>query len=373
MGFLKHILFALLFTTAALADVTAWVKLSCTAHNGDGTTSACASSGGGVGAYNTLDGAINARAATLSDRLIIRCIPDGANPDTWSSTVDLSSYTTTVDNDYLVIRSDDPADKCVVTGALTYVGLITPATLHQEIYDLVFVTTTSGGGDWVYGINASGMSASSGAKLVLGGNSFLYQPAGSPETGRCFGMRLNGRDSASGHIIIAYNNFVEGWTGCNTDFSLGASIGDIGHSGITTTFYNNTLVNNRHGIQIVKYGSGTIKLRNNLAASSASTDYYKEGTSGTFVVADMMTSDATSPTSDGSASNTFVDSANGDLRLVTGSAAINAGLDLSGDSDFPFSIDYDGDTRSGSWDIGADEVVSASANFVILLTETIGY
>lgn len=40
-----------------------------------------------------------------------------------------------------------------------------------------------------------------------------------------------------------------------------------------------------------------------------------------------------------------------DLHLVTGSALIDAGTDLSGS----FTTDIDGATRSGTWDIGADE------------------
>ena len=53
-------------------------------------------------------------------------------------------------------------------------------------------------------------------------------------------------------------------------------------------------------------------------------------------------------------SSDFVDSANDDYHLVSGSALIGAGTDLSGS----FTTDIDGDTRS-SWDIGFDEFVSA--------------
>jgi hypothetical protein len=44
-----------------------------------------------------------------------------------------------------------------------------------------------------------------------------------------------------------------------------------------------------------------------------------------------------------------------DIHLVTGSALIDAGTDLSG----TFTIDINGATRSGTWDVGPDEFVAA--------------
>ena len=50
----------------------------------------------------------------------------------------------------------------------------------------------------------------------------------------------------------------------------------------------------------------------------------------------------------------FVDYANGDFHLNSGSVCVNAGADLSG----TFTTDIDGETRV-TWDIGADEYVAA--------------
>lgn len=55
---------------------------------------------------------------------------------------------------------------------------------------------------------------------------------------------------------------------------------------------------------------------------------------------------------------TNVTSGSEDLHLVSGSALINAGTDLSA----TFTTDIDGDTRSGTWDIGADEYVSSGGS-----------
>lgn len=48
-----------------------------------------------------------------------------------------------------------------------------------------------------------------------------------------------------------------------------------------------------------------------------------------------------------------------DFHLASGDAgAKDFGVDLSGDGNLAFSDDIDGDTRSGTWDIGADEFVA---------------
>jgi hypothetical protein len=57
-------------------------------------------------------------------------------------------------------------------------------------------------------------------------------------------------------------------------------------------------------------------------------------------------------------SQTFEDSANYDFHLSASdpnNVAIDAATDLSSDAINAFSTDIDGQTRSGSWDIGADE------------------
>ncbi len=59
---------------------------------------------------------------------------------------------------------------------------------------------------------------------------------------------------------------------------------------------------------------------------------------------------------------TNVTAASEDLHLVSGSALIDVGTDTSGESSpLNFTTDIDGDTRSGTWDIGADEYVAAAA------------
>mgnify|MGYP001618703724 FL=1 len=64
---------------------------------------------------------------------------------------------------------------------------------------------------------------------------------------------------------------------------------------------------------------------------------------------------------------TFVDETGDDFHLAVGDAgAKDYGVDLSGDANYPFSDDIDGQTRSGTWDIGADEYVAAGGETITI-------
>ena len=71
----------------------------------------------------------------------------------------------------------------------------------------------------------------------------------------------------------------------------------------------------------------------------------------------ILTQDASSPTVGlRSLTPTFVDATNYDYHLTsTDTGAIDDGTNLSGDATYPFSTDGDTNTRSGTWDVGADE------------------
>jgi hypothetical protein len=58
---------------------------------------------------------------------------------------------------------------------------------------------------------------------------------------------------------------------------------------------------------------------------------------------------------------TYVDAAGDDFHLdPDDTVALDNGTDLSADGTFAFDDDIDGDTRSGTWDVGFDEVVSGA-------------
>ena len=101
--------------------------------------------------------------------------------------------------------------------------------------------------------------------------------------------------------------------------------------------------------------AGTFVAKNCLAAACT------DGFGGTFDAASDynasdLASDAPGANSRNSQTFTFAAEAGDDFHLAgTDAGAKNFGTDLSGDSAFPFSTDFDGVTRSGTWDIGADE------------------
>jgi hypothetical protein len=58
----------------------------------------------------------------------------------------------------------------------------------------------------------------------------------------------------------------------------------------------------------------------------------------------------------------FTDWKNGDFHLLsTDTGALNLGTDLSSDGNYSFTTDIDGQTRTGTWDIGCDEIITTGA------------
>ncbi|MEJ5359477.1 MAG: C25 family cysteine peptidase [Desulfobacterales bacterium] len=107
------------------------------------------------------------------------------------------------------------------------------------------------------------------------------------------------------------------------------------------------------GVQVESSGSATVK---NVIAMDNSPDFFSAGT---LSLSHCMSSDASAGNYGGTGNLTnqsalyqFVSiSGTIDLHLKNGSNAINAGQDLSS----LFTDDIDGSTRSGGWDMGADE------------------
>ncbi|NKB37863.1 MAG: hypothetical protein GKR93_11960 [Gammaproteobacteria bacterium] len=129
-------------------------------------------------------------------------------------------------------------------------------------------------------------------------------------------------------------------------------------------WYNNTAINCLTGFYT---NSSNIHVVNNGYESQGLAS--ANGFSGTFNSAsDYNASDISSdaPGSNAQTGNpTFVDEASDDFHLDASDTLWKGnGTDLSAVSDFPFSVDFDGETRS-SWDIGSDEYVSVGLTDVI--------
>jgi hypothetical protein len=121
-----------------------------------------------------------------------------------------------------------------------------------------------------------------------------------------------------------------------------------------------TVGNNVDGIR----SAATLTLTNCYSGGNAGDDYNEAGVAGwsTWTATTNMCEDSitetglTSGVAWSTANFTNVTAGSIDIHLVTGSALIDAGTDLSGS----FTVDIDGVARSGTWDVGADEFVAAA-------------
>jgi hypothetical protein len=123
----------------------------------------------------------------------------------------------------------------------------------------------------------------------------------------------------------------------------------------TSTAYNLTVYDCSYGFRANTSGV-TLSLYNCLAQSCTDGFYVTAGATftGSNNCSDIA-SDAPG-TSPQTGTVSFVDAANGDFHLTSGdTVAKDNGTDLSG----TFTTDIDGQTRTGTWDIGADEYVAS--------------
>lgn len=130
----------------------------------------------------------------------------------------------------------------------------------------------------------------------------------------------------------------------------------VDDSSVTAIIYNN-LVHTSTSVGIYA-SSGVTIAKNNIVENTDSYDYYGAGFSGSdYNIAEDGTN--TGGAHDKTGTCIFVNEAGGNFHLnSTDVNCQNNGTDLSADSYLAFSTDIDGETRSGTWDIGPDEIVS---------------
>jgi len=120
----------------------------------------------------------------------------------------------------------------------------------------------------------------------------------------------------------------------------------------TGNIYNNTMYNCKKGYS----GNKGANVKNNIAIGNT-TDFEFGTATHDYNVSEDATADGANSLTTGSDSD-FVSVTGGseDLHLALGAVAIDEGDDLGS----TYETDIDGDTRSGTWDIGADEYISLS-------------
>lgn len=333
---------------------TRYVNTASTA-GGDGSTN---STTGATRAYPTLNAALTAEATNLvtNDR-VLEIICEGTAADT--EAVSFTGYTTDATR-YIYIYTqagnralggyDATKYRLEVGGTVT--GCVEINKPHVRIEGLQIVNTQVDPeqGRAIYLNTGAGTS---GADIRIIGCVICYKPTGTPTTsGNCQGVRSNIGDNNIRLTVV--NNLIY-------DFrSYGIFINHTGAGG-TFVIYNNTICDNAGG-GVYAAGNGSTEslfLKNNLICYNTGTQYTIDGSVwNTYTTSKNVTSDTSSP--DGasyqSKSPSFVDRPNDNYHLQSGDTACkDLGDDLTADAAYPFNQDIDLGTRTGSWDIGADE------------------
>lgn len=320
----------------ALAQRTRYINTASTA-GGDGTTN---NTSGATRAYATMAGMVSGESKTLTaSDVYLYVYATGSD----TTNVSFTGFTT------------DATRNITVDGQGTYSLLTTsyaPGLVVNQQYSTFKNMTIrrNGASTRVEAVDInSGNVTIEKCKIYSGGSHTIDSGDGAIEV-----------KSVSSGTIIVRNNFIYDVVKHGIYWGI--------EGGESMSIYNNTIVdaaNTGIKIEVLNSDSGSTKImKNNISYSSATADY---SIGPTITSATNLSSDTTSPESGlRSKSLTFVNLAGKDYHLVSGdTAAIDAGTDLSGS----FTDDIDGVTRSGTWDVGADEYVSAGINLFTIHAE----
>jgi hypothetical protein len=153
---------------------------------------------------------------------------------------------------------------------------------------------------------------------------------------------------ATAYTTRLWNNLVHGFDGsCIVDNTLA-------DTAMQVTIYNNTL-SCGSGLRVER---ATVVAKNNIFANvrDACVDEQGGDTFGSDYNVCNLDETLVGASSVSAVSAAFVDAATGDFHLSPAdTVAADRGADLSADLSLAFTTDLDGDSREGSWDIGADE------------------
>lgn len=150
------------------------------------------------------------------------------------------------------------------------------------------------------------------------------------------------------------------------DYNLGASKG-FSITGGAHWIYNCTIVNCLIGIDSSTTNTRVKNVGYDSQGLSSANGYNGSFHADSTDNASDLASDSPGSNAEDEVNPTYVDEGADDFHLASGDTAWkDKGADLSADGDLPITIDIDGETRSGSWDIGADEFVAAAVAYLPL-------
>lgn len=318
------------------------------AVGGDGTTNALS---GSNCAYPSLNAWEAARQGTLSEVEECICDSTGESHTADTTAVDILGWTTSASN-YISIHT--PTNhRTSVYSASHYRLECDPAynggaiNIEEEYTRIegLQIKVTASEGNAKTGITISVTSGACDVRIsknVIRGNL-----SGTTDYSNGIGANCSG-------TAYLWNNFIYAFTRTGTPTYMGG----IYASGAGTVYaYNNTIHNCYQGMGGI--GAVTFTAKNNIVNDC--TDSYHTYFDGS----DYNITDS-ADTGDGGAHSitgadlTFenITAGSENLHVTSGCDAIDAGVSDPGSG--LFSDDIDGNTRSGSWDIGADEYASSS-------------
>lgn len=199
---------------------------------------------------------------------------------------------------------------------------------------------TLSGSPTIYSIGINVILA--GASDVRIENNIINLVKGANNTQYLSGVEFT-NTSASARLKLS-NNIVYDWI-AGTVESRGIQF-DGGTNGSAIYAHNNTSQNCQIGFSN-GVGAGVTFLAKNCGAASCTTGFSTNIT--------QTTCSSTAPT--------FVNAGADDFHLQSSDTTWkDAGTDLSADANYPITLDIDGSTRTGTWDIGADEYVAAGGS-----------
>lgn len=372
----KLILLLIAFPSIAFAaDKTSYVIAGCP-NNGNGTANSCAGSPGGAGAWNTCAAMVTGEVAANADltatgmngNLIVNfsntggakdttpCNINGFTTDTthlidlrgnWTGGVYSTSY-------YMLEASFNGAP---ALGVLT----VSDADIKINKFQVINTATSTGG--------YSAIQAASGAVRGQVTNSLIA-------TGACdlggggFCVGLWWDPNVANCKIIAANNVSYVIPGVRSASSSNFAVdcGGSGNAGQTVVLLNNTADRGNTGFQGNSSGaSDTLDMENNITQNNATTGYDVDLSSGTFTSATRNTNlsmDTTSPNNTWDSKTVSFTAVGSDYHMAAGepasTGARDSGTDLSANTNYAFSTDWEGTTRpvDSAWDMGADEGTS---------------
>lgn len=357
------ILLLLLITTNAWA-VSARVRYSNAScpNNGNGTAQACAASPGAAGAYNSVSNALAGESGDLvSADVYLDVQVEGTTADT--TCIDTGTGFTTDATRFIQVRT---------TGAYRHAGVWStsyPTISASCNYYLVYIREAFVRLDGLQLDNTYTAGNSSGVSIVFPNEAnsvrvenCLIKHSGSLASGDFYGISVEADYDAASPLFR--NNIIYDW---DQGIRIKTTNTGVGYA------YSNTSYGNTYGL-VIDYRTGsTLNVKNNILYGNTTADYYVSMDGGTLNTATNLTSDATSPNNAlDSKTLTFVNAAGRNLHLAaTDTDAIDVGTDLSAEAaPGGYTTDIDGVTRTGTWDVGADEYVAAATDILPLLHAT---